>query len=565
MKVKKNNKSLITSDASNTHDVSKILSIEKISIDHEDMFAFDHDDEAFTLSTKCASKSDSDSQSCLENESSFSQQLQPDLEHSFENPNAQTGTISSTCNMPQVQVLPSSPASSPTYLMSQLSSQLSLSRTISNDTNHSDTTIKPSYRNNFRSSFDNSRDKVVDIHNFAASDAEDDTEEDNDINSHVSGNISHYGSVSSSTNDMPRPTRRHITLHDFTLLRVIGRGAYGKVFLVKRKDHLADSMHRLPNTSTCSVSNNPTIKDSHSTSDLLSPHGISIKQDDSTSSRHNSALTSVSPSSYQRASYLPKSNNLFAMKVLRKASIVLHGKETEHTQNERSILEAVRHPFIVKLLYAFQTPEKLYLILSYASGGELFTYLAHERMFSENVACFYISELLLAIEHLHSLGIIYRDLKPENVLLDSEGHVILTDFGLSKVAVGASTICGTVEFMAPEVIEERLEYGNGVDYWSLGVMLYDMLTGSPPFCGGNRKKIMEAILKKKPTFPKYMTADSRDLCTKLLKKNPDQRLGTGEDGAMKVKKHNFFRKTEWKRLLAREVTPPFIPKLVCID
>ncbi|KAI9015150.1 kinase-like domain-containing protein [Gaertneriomyces semiglobifer] len=251
------------------------------------------------------------------------------------------------------------------------------------------------------------------------------------------------------------------------------------------------------------------------------------------------------------------------MKVLRKASIVLHGKDAEHTRNERNILEEVRHPFIVTLHYAFQTHAKLYLILSYASGGELFTYLATERMFSESVACFYIAELLLALEHLHELGIIYRDLKPENVLLNANGHVLLTDFGLSKVALDTRTVCGTIEFMAPEVLDDHREggYDKAVDYWSLGIMLFDMLTGAPPFTGNNRKKIMDGILKKKLACPKYMTSHAKDLCTKLLRKDPQKRLGSGPTGASEIKKHNFFRKIDWNQLAALKLPPPIVPKL----
>ncbi|KAI8391604.1 kinase-like domain-containing protein [Radiomyces spectabilis] len=142
---------------------------------------------------------------------------------------------------------------------------------------------------------------------------------------------------------------------------------------------------------------------------------------------------------------------LYAMKVLKKASLLVHAKNAEHTKAERQILEEMRHPFIVQLMYAFQTDDRLYLILKYAPGGELFTHMATEHMFSEDVARFYLAELLLALEHVHSLGIVYRDLKPENCLLDGQGHILLTDFGLSKVSLDGrtSTICGTAEYMAP--------------------------------------------------------------------------------------------------------------------
>jgi tRNA A-37 threonylcarbamoyl transferase component Bud32 len=261
----------------------------------------------------------------------------------------------------------------------------------------------------------------------------------------LSINDSEYYAASAVTAQPLNPTHKKVSLESFELLKVIGRGAYGKVFLVRKKE----------------------------------------------------------------------TTRLFAMKVLRKASITLHTKTAEHTQNERSILERIQHPFIVKLWYAFQTPHKLYLILGYAPGGELFTHLANERMFSEDVAGFYIGELLLALEHLHSLGIIYRDLKPENVLLDSEGHILVTDFGLSKVALSTQTVCGTVEFTAPEVLDGSVIYGKVVDFWSLGVMLFDMLTGSPPFTGNNRKKVMEAIMKKKLTYPNYLSSFAKDLLGKV--------------------------------------------------
>ncbi|KAI8590139.1 kinase-like domain-containing protein [Geranomyces variabilis] len=307
----------------------------------------------------------------------------------------------------------------------------------------------------------------------------------------------------------PMGTRKpRVGLSDFHVMSVIGKGAYGKVFLVrKRPSPLASSA--------------------------------------STGSRSG--------------------GELYAMKVLKKASLVVCGKDAEHTKNERGILEDVsNHPFIVSLHYAFQTNEKLYLILTYASGGELFTYLAKEKMFAEPVACFYVAELLLALEHLHGLGIIYRDLKPENVLLGADGHVQLTDFGLSKVALDARTVCGTIEFMAPEVLDDhRTEgYGAAVDYWSLGVMLFDMLTGSPPFTGNNRKKIMDGILKKKVVWPKYLTVNARDLCNKLLQKNPTKRLGSGgAAGAAAVKRHPFFKRIDWTRLAARDVAPPLVPNL----
>ncbi|KAI9771610.1 MAG: Ribosomal protein S6 kinase alpha-5 [Geoglossum simile] len=256
---------------------------------------------------------------------------------------------------------------------------------------------------------------------------------------------------------------------------------------------------------------------------------------------------------------------LYAQKQFRKAFLTVHKKLVEQTKTERVILESVnRHPFVVKLYYAFQDLEKLYLILEYAQGGELFTHLAMERMFSEDVASFYMAEMVLALEHLHrNLGVVYRDLKPENCLLSSEGHLLLTDFGLSKVAVDGEDHCnsllGTIEYMAPEVILGH-KYGMAVDWWSLGALGYDLLTGSPPFQANNHAKIQEKILKQKLSLPYFLSPDAKDLLTRLLRKEPNRRLGWNMPKDLStIKKHRFFRKIDWKALEKRELEPPIKP------
>ncbi|XP_054711372.1 ribosomal protein S6 kinase beta-2-like [Uloborus diversus] len=262
------------------------------------------------------------------------------------------------------------------------------------------------------------------------------------------------------------------------------------------------------------------------------------------------------------------SGKVFAMKVLKKASIVKNKKDTAHTKAERNILEAIKHPFIVDLHYAFQTGGKLYLILEFLSGGELFMHLEKEVMLLEDTACFYLSEILLALQHLHQEGIIYRDLKPENILLDSEGHVKLTDFGLCKESIRdgsiTHTFCGTIEYMAPEILTQS-GHGRAVDWWSLGALMYDMLTGSPPFQAENRKKTIEKILKHKVVFPHYVTPDSRDLIRKLLRRPVVQRLGSGPEDAEAIKCHPFFRHVNWDDVLSRRVEPPFKPPLTSDD
>lgn len=296
-------------------------------------------------------------------------------------------------------------------------------------------------------------------------------------------------SYEEAASDMSHLTMRH-QADDFEPLKVIGKGGYGKVMLVRQRS----------------------------------------------------------------------TGKLYAQKQLKKASMIIRAKTVEYTKAERQILEDVRHPFIVKLFYAFQDHSKLYLILEYAEGGELWSHLETERMFSEQVAAFYIGELVLALSHLHSQGVIYRDLKPENCLLDRDGHLIITDFGISKVAedgAECASFCGTAEYMCPEMLLEQ-PYSAAADWWSLGVLLFELCVGHPPFSGNNKKKIADKILKSKLTLPFYMSAEAKDLIGKFLKKVPKVRLGADGD-TKKIKAHRFFRKIDWKKLEARELEPPIKP------
>ncbi|KAI0172101.1 kinase-like protein [Hypoxylon sp. FL1284] len=257
---------------------------------------------------------------------------------------------------------------------------------------------------------------------------------------------------------------------------------------------------------------------------------------------------------------------LYAQKQFKKASVIVHKKLVEQTKTERQILESVnRHPFVVKLFYAFQDLEKLYLILEYGQGGELFTHLNTEKMFPEPVAAFYMAEMVLALSHLHdTLGVVYRDLKPENCLLDAQGHLLLTDFGLSKVAVeddDCKSILGTVEYMAPEVVLGQ-KYGKAADWWSFGALGYDLMTGNPPFRGGNHAKIQHNIVKQKLVLPYFLGPDAKDLMTRLLRKEPAKRLGSNMPRDIQIlKKHRFFKKIDWKKLEAREMEPPIQPMI----
>uniref|UniRef100_A0A671LB57 non-specific serine/threonine protein kinase n=1 Tax=Sinocyclocheilus anshuiensis TaxID=1608454 RepID=A0A671LB57_9TELE len=256
----------------------------------------------------------------------------------------------------------------------------------------------------------------------------------------------------------------------------------------------------------------------------------------------------------------PDAGQLYAMKVLKKATLKV--RDRMRTKMERDILVEVNHPFIVKLHYAFQTEGKLYLILDFLRGGDLFTRLSKEVMFTEEDVKFYLAELALALDHLHGLGIIYRDLKPENILLDNDGHIKLTDFGLSKESIDhenkAYSFCGTVEYMAPEVVNRR-GHTHSADWWSYGVLMFEMLTGTLPFQGKDRKETMTMILKAKLGMPQFLSPEAQSLLRNLFKRNPGNRLGAGPDGVEEIKRHSFFSTIDWNKLYRKEVTPPFKP------
>uniref|UniRef100_A0A8B9KDW2 non-specific serine/threonine protein kinase n=1 Tax=Astyanax mexicanus TaxID=7994 RepID=A0A8B9KDW2_ASTMX len=270
---------------------------------------------------------------------------------------------------------------------------------------------------------------------------------------------------------------------------------------------------------------------------------------------------------------------LYAMKVLKKATLKV--RDRVRSKMERDILAEVNHPFIVKLHYAFQTEGKLYLILDFLRGGDLFTRLSKEVsqcirvtslfllhscasvvMFTEEDVKFYLAELALALDHLHSLGIIYRDLKPENILLDEDGHIKITDFGLSKEAIDhdkrAYSFCGTIEYMAPEVVNRR-GHTQSADWWSFGVLMFEMLTGSLPFQGKDRKETMALILKAKLGMPQFLSSEVQSLLRALFKRNPSNRLGAGPDGVEEIKRHHFFATIDWNKLYRKEIKPPFKP------
>jgi len=253
---------------------------------------------------------------------------------------------------------------------------------------------------------------------------------------------------------------------------------------------------------------------------------------------------------------------IYAMKVLRKEAIIAR-KQVAHTKAEKTILQKIQHPFIVRLHYAFQTKDKLYMILDYINGGELFFHLKKEGRFPEPRVKFYAAQITCALAHLHSLGIVYRDLKPENILLDSLGNICLTDFGLSKEIrenEGTHTFCGTPEYLAPEVLKGQ-GHGIEVDWWSLGTLIYEMLTGLPPFYSQNINIMYQKILNGELRFPSYVSPEAHSLLEGLLTRDVERRLGSGVSGSENVKRHPFFKDVDFGKLERREYDAPYKPKV----
>ncbi|KAF9261091.1 Pkinase-domain-containing protein [Marasmius fiardii PR-910] len=289
-----------------------------------------------------------------------------------------------------------------------------------------------------------------------------------------------------------KPTRNEsLTIEAFDLLKVIGKGSFGKVMQVRKKD----------------------------------------------------------------------TQRIYALKTIRKAHIAQRPGEITHILAERTVLALVNNPFIVPLKFSFQNPDKLYLVMSFVNGGELFYHLQREGKFDQDRSRFYAAELLLALEHLHGFNVVYRDLKPENILLDYTGHIALCDFGLCKLNMSetekTNTFCGTPEYIAPELLESQ-GYTKTVDWWTLGVLLYEMMTGLPPFYDENVNTMYQRILTDPLNFPPDMSPEAKSVMTGLLQRDPSKRLGV--NGGEEIKRHPFFAKyIDWNRLLAKGYTPPFKP------
>jgi len=256
-----------------------------------------------------------------------------------------------------------------------------------------------------------------------------------------------------------------------------------------------------------------------------------------------------------------ENGKIYAMKILRKKQIKAKN-QIEHTKAERKILQALQHPFLMTLRFAFQTDSKLYFVMDYFRGGDLFFHLQKQKRFTEPQAMIFVAEVALALGHLHSLDIVYRHLMPENILLHQSGHICLTDFGLSKDVGPASpeahTFCGTPEYLAPEIVE-KVGHGKPVDWWSLGILCYEMCIGIPPFYHQNVWTMYQKIKTENPKFPSSMSKKCQDLIVRFLVRIPKDRLGSGEGDVDEVKKHPWFAGLDWDDLLAKKIKPCYIP------
>jgi len=248
----------------------------------------------------------------------------------------------------------------------------------------------------------------------------------------------------------------------------------------------------------------------------------------------------------------------YALKILKKSEVI-YLKQVEHVKTEKHILERISHPFIVNLFGAFKDPKNLYLMMEYIIGGEFFSHLRKAGRFPNETSKFYAAEITLVFAYLHELSILYRDLKPENLLLDRVGHCKVTDFGFAKkVEYRTWTLCGTPEYLAPEIILSK-GHGKAVDWWALGILMYEMLAGYPPFYDEDPLGIYQKILEGKIKFPWHFDRHSKDLIKKLLTADLTKRLGNLKGGAEDIKKHKWFADFNWDTMLQRQVEPPIKP------
>ena len=255
-----------------------------------------------------------------------------------------------------------------------------------------------------------------------------------------------------------------------------------------------------------------------------------------------------------------KTGEYIAMKIMKKSEI-LKSKQADHISNEIKILSMMEHPFIIKFGGFTQDDRNLYLDLELINGGELFTYLRGVGRFPVDQARFYICQIILIFDYLHGKNIIYRDLKPENILIHKSGYLKLTDFGFAKVVESRTyTLCGTPEYLAPEIILNK-GHGKPVDWWTTGILLYEMIAGIDPFSDDDPMMVYQKILKGKIKFPSGFDSNAKSIIKHLLDSDLTKRYGNLKNGVKDITTHRFFKNIDWDKLLRKEITPPYIPKV----
>ena len=377
------------------------------------------------------------------------------------------------------------------------------------------------------------------------------------------------------------PTEK-LSIEDFELLNVIGRGSSGKVYLARKKDNKSlktvnPSSIEPSSVSEISFNNNndsePTVNCPNQRT-KSSPTSLNFNRVGASRSSLNSSSFLISSSlhgsdkdfssdtdnSESILSSSSNSNGLFAIKAIRKDKIKNESRKKMYIISERNILMLASHQFITRLFYAFQSPQYYYFVLEYVAGGDMIHHLSRDIEFSPYQIRLYLCEIIVALRNLHLLGIIYRDLKLENILIDLEGHIKLADFGLARFNDSESsnnTMCGTFEYLAPEMVtENRQEQTLAVDYWCLGVLAYRLYFGTHPFHSQNRNRLFDMILKREPTYPRSADKVVVSLIKGLLTKDPKKRLGNVQND---ITKHEYFKGIDWIKVANRQYEPEFKP------